>query len=386
MKRLFSILAVTFSFCCTALAQKEIIVSETEPYMEWLGGKPDVNSYDMRLYVGFNEDANTLTVSLSSMNAELFGFKHNIIYGNVFHGNRKLGFEKLPYKVELDPSTSLQLSKGLKRQIKPNAKMHNFQPWLEYDGMDAQKSSETFPSDSLVQTFRLEPSAQRVTIRLKDCFATERKGSSGKQWNKFSINYYKNLDAEYVIFIQRDPCRKSAAQIDSVVAMHRILSIAHDQLCASFPEGTAKSLQELETFQELRNDLLKSFSKMSANTSCSKLARAINEYNACVDSVLNMTCIIPEEYKSEIVTMIGTNVERIDADGLLYCSRMIDELVAEWLMEENRTAKLSIIQQCNKIIDNGTAMAIGRRVVTDADRKALEVFAQAKEHFRRTCK
>lgn len=386
MKKILSILLIAFSFCCTALAQKEVVVSEAKPHLELLGGKPDVDTYDLRLCISFNEDANTLQVSLSSTNSDIFGFKHNVVYGNVFRHRRRLGFEKLPYKVDFDPATSLRMSRGVKKQMKPNVKKHNVKPWLEYDGMEAQKAEEMFPSDSLVQTFKLDPSTQSVNIRLRECFVIERKGSTGRRWNKFSMNYLQNLSNEYVVVVKRNPCRKLAGQIDSVQTMHRILSIACKQLSIGFPDGKAKTLQELESFQMLRNDLLKTYPKMNTDTACPDLARVAEEYNICVDSLLNMTCTIPDEFRADVVKQLGSGIERVDADGLLYCSRMLDDLVAEWQMEKNKTARLSIIQQCNKIIDNGTAMAIGRRVVTDADRKALEVFAQAKEHFRKTCR
>lgn len=386
MKKILFVLLTVFSLCCTAMAQKTVVVSEEFPYTEWIGGKPEINSYDLLLSISFKEDSNTLQVALSSTNSLIYGFRHNIVYGNVFTGCRKLGFQKLPYKVDVDPNSRLKMSKGVKKQLKPNVKQHNFNPWLEYDGMEALKEADIFPSDSLVQHFKVEPSNYHVSIHLGDCFFISRDGTTGKGGSKFSIEHMKSLLNEYDILVVRDPCRKSRAQIDSVQAMHGILSIAREQLEISFPDGTAKSLQELESFQMLRNDLLKSHYKTSMTTGCPELAEAVNSYNACVDSVLNMVCVIPDEYKAGIVLQLGTGAERVDANGLLYCSRMLDQLVAEWQIEKNKTARLSIVQECRKLIDSGTAMAIGRRAVTDADRKAIDVFAQAKEHFNKVCR
>ena len=81
--------------CCLSYGQKVAVVRNSVPYMEWLGGKPEVDDRDMRLCLAFDEDRNTLTVSLNSTNSLLFAFPRGVLYDNAFHGGNKLKAEHL---------------------------------------------------------------------------------------------------------------------------------------------------------------------------------------------------------------------------------------------------------------------------------------------------
>lgn len=386
MRRLSSVLLAICMACCLSYGQKVAVVRNSVPYMEWLGGKPEVDDRDMRLCLAFDEDRNTLTVSLNSTNSLLFAFPRGVLYDNAFHGGNKLKAEHLPYKAELAPGTVVRISGPLRRSLRPNVRAHAFRAWLEYDRMDPVPVESKIPSDSLVQVFRVSPSEQDVTIRLKDVFFLSRKGSSPAKWGKFKMTGYKDLNLEYTVVIERDPCRGMADRISAVNGMRAEASGELAALLKVFPNGVARSLDGLDEFQSRRNDLLAKYSRINEETSCPEYSKAVASYNACVDSLVNLTCRIPAEYKNELVTSFDPTVKRIDAEGLLYRARLLDELTAQWQLETRKSAKLSIRQQCDKLIDEAAALAIGRRVITDADRKALDVFIQAKDYYTKVCK
>lgn len=372
--------------CPLLSGQKVVAVKDSEPYMELLGGKPDMDERDLRLCFSFDEDENTLTVSLYSSNSMLFAFPRSVLYDNAFHRGSKLRPERLPYKADLAPGAVLRISGPVRRSLRPNKKTHSFRAWLEYDRMDPVSTGFAIPSDSLVQVFRVSPSVQDVAIRLRELLFLERKGSSPSKWNKFNLTEYEDLNLEYTVVIARNPCRGLDGKIAEVNDIHAQASADLAALAAEFPDGMTRSLDGLALFQGSRNELLAKYARMDAATPCPKLSEAIGSYNACVDSLINMTCIIPDEFKNELVTSLDPTVKRIDAEGLLYRARMLDELTAQWQLETSKSAKLSIRQQCEKLIDEASALAIGRKVVTDGDRKALNVFVQAKEYYTKVCK
>ena len=55
-------------------------------------------------------------------------------------------------------------------------------------------------------------------------------------------------------------------------------------------------------------------------------------------------------------------------------------------MEESKSAKLSIVRQCENLIDEAGRSTVGHGMLSDDDRKALNSFIQAKEYFYRTCR
>ncbi len=372
--------------CPAIYGQKVVTLTSDEPYVEWLGGRPEVDDHDVCLRLSFNEYENTLSVSLNSTNSILFAFHRGVVYDNVFRGLRRLRPERLPYKVDFEPSCVFRMSKDVKRELRPGAHTHSFRVWMEYNNMEPIQSTLSLPEDSIAQTFRISTSIQDVSIRLRDIFMLDRKGSAPRQWNKYLISLYQDLHAEYNIRIVRNPCK---GEEDAVVALnerHRQASHDIDNLMAAFNNGEIRSIEELENFNDMRNSLLMRHMRDNTVTNCPELAEAQASYNICVDSLLQMRFTLSDNIRSELITGFGTENERIDAEGLLFRARQLDELTAQWQLETSKSNRLSIIQQCRKIIDEAYAMVIGHRLMTDGDYRAMNIFNQAREHFLRTCK
>ncbi len=386
MNRFLTVSLIACLIGTAAYGQKNVVLTSSAPYVEWLGGKPDVDDNDICLRLVFDEDMNTLTVSLSSVNSIPFGFTRSVRYGTVFNSSRKLKPERLPYKVDYAPSSVFRLHRPVRRNIGHGCKNHSFKAWLEYDGMEPVPGKSVMPDDSLVQVFKVDPAKEKATVRVRDIFMLVRKGATPRKWNKFNITEYQDAHSEYEIVFSRNPCRGQDEQIAAMNALYQEVSGTLQTLSGSFPEGIALTLADLETFQNLRNKLLQRFTRKETETECPELQEAVDKYNLCVDSLLNMTCTLSEENKMEFVRNFESGVEGINSDNLLSYARQLDQLTASWRMEKSKAARQSIKLQCERIISEASKATIGRRIVTDEDRNALHIFIEAKNYYTNVCR
>lgn len=385
---LLTILCLCISVSAT-YGQKRVVVSASHPYVEWLGGTPDMDSHDMCLRISFDDATSALKVSLSSANSRLFAFHSGgLVYKEIFGCRKRLRPEKLPYKITYDPSNKFFMSGYSRKSLGPGFKETILHSWIESSGATPVSEEYTMPEDSLVQVFKVESAAKEIDmmIRLRDIFFIEHRGSSPVAMKRHYLASYMDLKTEYDVTVLRDPCFGKEDQIAAVKARHKEASVAIKGLEKTYPEGKVLSLDDFEDFQSTKNTLLQNYTKMDGATDCSCLKDAIDAYNVCIDSLLNMCCTISDDKRMEIVQTLGLDLQRIDAGWLYHCARQIDELTAQWSVEKSKAAKLSIVKQCERLINEAGMSTIRHGVLNDDDRKALNSFIQAKEYFYRTCR
>ena len=372
-----------------AYGQKRVVVSASQPYVEWLGGTPDMDSHDMCLRISFDDATCALKVSLSSANSRLFAFHSGgLVYRDIFGCCRRVKPEKLPYKTAYDPSNKFIMTGHSRKTLGPGFKEAIFHSWVESSGATPVSGEYTMPEDSLLQVFKIASAAKEIDlmIRLRDIFFIEHHGSSPVALRRHYLASHRDLKTEYDVTVLRDPCFGKEDQIAAVKARHNEASLAINGLEKTYPEGKVLSLADFENFQNTKNAILKEYTKMDSVADCPCLKDAIDAYNVCIDSLLNMCCTISDDSRMEIVQNLGLGLQRIDAGWLYHCARQIDELTAQWCVEKSKAAKLSIARQCEKLIDEAGISTIRHGVLNDDDRKALNSFIQAKEYFYRTCR
>lgn len=367
-------------------AQKQVWLTGTEPYRASLKASAYSAGDDTRLCISFNEDENTLTVSLKSESVMLFAFRDAVIYRDVFKGCNRLRPDLLPYKVTYDTDNVIRMRGYVKRMLGRRPRHHLFSPWIACSSMDAVKAVCTMPEDSLVQVFKINPAVTNVTVRLSDIMVLKRKGPSKSAWKKMFITEYDNLNTEYDITIARDACRGKDDQIAAVAALHKELSSEVKSLVGVFPSGVANSLQGFDEFNEIKGRLLSKFIKKDTVTTCSTLRAAIKGYNKCVDSLLAMTCTISPELRGEFVNTLDPGDKDIDAQAVLNLARQLDELTSRWNITSGRSGRLDIRQRCDRILKDAERLIVGHRMMTEEDYRAVDLFRQAREYYLSTCK
>lgn len=365
---------------------KSCILHNHEVYSETLRLAPDTTEHDLTLTFSLDSSCSTLTVSISSKKNELFVFYRDVTYGDVFSCCRKLKTEKLPYKVSADPSVKFRMAKKLYKTLPGKRRKYQFHQWIQYENMELIPTAFLMMSDTITQKFKLDANTTKASITLRDIFVLEHNGATPSQWNKMQIVTRKDFNTQYTIEIKNDPCYGEDSLIQSITSAHSQLSTLLTQLIVSFPDGKTTSTDLLEYFHNQRSTILRQYPKRAINTSCPELQNRLDQYNRCVDSILGLQCHLSVEAKESIVAIQTAASKRIDPNDILFKARKIDELVALMQLAKTSSERINYKQQCEKIIKETNNQIVGKAISNDEERRALEVFQQASNYFRKNCK
>ena len=71
---------------------------------------------------------------------------------------------------------------------------------------------------------------------------------------------------------------------------------------------------------------------------------------------------------------------------LLYTqTRQLDKSIARWLVSTDELERSDLVEQCQDIVKDMTAMIRSHRVTTKEEQRAVQAFRQAEEYFKKTC-
>ena len=203
-RTIFTLLAIGFSTMLSAQVVKEIAVSQKETYTDHLSLKKDTRDMDLMVKFVFNEDKNTLTVSLISYR-RLFVFWDNTRYKGVFSGSGKLHIDKLPYIITSNPDDKFRLNKSYRKSLPKPRKQHIFKKWIEYEGLQPVDQERKMVNDFIEQTFDIQNKRTNVVVKLHDILLMDQTGQKG-QSKRYELSSGKDLNTDYQITIQRNPC------------------------------------------------------------------------------------------------------------------------------------------------------------------------------------
>ena len=183
---------------------KAITVAQGEPYTDHITLTNDVKDRDLMVKFVFNEEANTLTVSLISYR-RLFVFWDDTRYKGVFSGSGKLHVDKLSYVITSNPKDRFRLGKTYRKSLTKPRKKHIFKKWIDYEGLQPVEKERNMVNDFIEQTFDIQSKRNNVVVKLRDILLmdqTKQKGDS----RHYELSYGRNLDTDYQVTLQRNPC------------------------------------------------------------------------------------------------------------------------------------------------------------------------------------
>ena len=182
IKTLKLILIIAFcSISSTIQAQttKNIALSNKGPIVDELSFKEDAKDMGLTIKFLFDEDSNTLTVTLTSPKS-LFVFWNDTRYKDVFSCHRWLLPEKLSYVVSSNTADSFRASKKFRKSLKRPRKKHLFKKWFEADGLQPVEKELKLVNDSIVQTFSIaDRRSTNFTFRLREILTMDEVQSKG---------------------------------------------------------------------------------------------------------------------------------------------------------------------------------------------------------------
>ena len=381
-------LLVTVAMCLQvvllqAQATKSITVSQMESYTDHLTLQSDSKDMDLMVKFIFNEENNTLTVSVISYRT-LFVFWDNTRYKGVVKG-RRIHADKLPYVVSSNSTDQFRLSKKfLKTLPHPHCK-YIFKKWIEVDGLQPVDHEIKMVNDYIEQTFDIQGKRNSVTVTLRDVMLMDVVKQKGLK-HKYEISNGKDLNTKYQIFIQRDPC---FGLDDEVAAAQKALDAIQKSFTSflkKYDSGVVNDDGSKQTFQELQKTLIDMFPKSSDSSACQKIQQARDQYNQMVDSIQQMNVAIVPSTSDVLAAVGGDEGRAINAKLILSNARQLDNTVALWLVSKDEMEREDLVIQGRNIIKDTSAMIGNSRGQTPEEQNAVSLFRKAEQYFNKVCK
>ena len=357
---------------------RTISLAQGKSYTDHISLKPDSKDMDLMVKFVFSEDANTLTVTLISYRS-LFVFWDNVHFKPLIKG-RKLRPAQLPYVVAFDPADKYRITKLVKATIPKPYNMYVFKRWIDYDGMQPVPTEYKMENDFIAQTFNIKDKRTQVDLTLHDVFLIDK--TEKKKYNRYDIPFGRDLNLQYQVTIERNPCFGMDTEIDGAQKALAGVSKSYTSLKSKYGSGEVGSEASLKIFEEMKSTVLGQFHKDSvyAQSPCPEVQMAWSQYNQYVDSIAAMKVVV-------IGPTGGANhgLSPEDIKILLVKARQIDLSVSRWMVTADPIQRDDMIKAIQNNINTGIELLGGRTGVTAEQKQAVATFRAAEQYFNKTC-
>lgn len=380
---IITLLLIVSALSGKAQAIRDIVVSYNKSYTDHIALASDSRDMDLMVKFIFDEDENRLTVSLISYRY-LFVFREDARFGNIIHHNR-LDPEDLPYIAAFPEKSRFILSKQFLRAIPKPRKDYIFTKWINYRGLQPVPMDYKMINDYIEQTFDVTNYGNNVMIKLGDVFVLD-KTPSKKHPDDFTFVAGKNLNIEYHITIERNPCFGLESETELAQNTLEAVGKAYRNFNAKYKSGEVESEAALKTFTELKQVLLTQFRHKNSESHCPELKATWDKYDAYVDSIESLNCTLKKKQGegSTSATGGGGNAN-FDPTEIITLSRQIDRNISRWLMSKDNMEKQDLKKECEDIILRVNSIIGESTGKTPEQKKAVGLFRQAEAYFRNTC-
>lgn len=365
-----------------AQTTKPVTVRQGESFTDHISLESDTKDMDIMVKFVFDEGANTLTVSLISYRS-LFVFWANTRYKPVFKG-RRLKPDMLPYEATYDPAAKYRLSKAYRRSIPRPRKKYVFKKWVEYEGLQPAPQEYKMISDYIEQTFEIQNKRTSVVVRLRDLMMIDK--LEGKKKPQYEITYGKDLNLEYQVTIDRNPCSGLEEDLAGAQTVLEAVKKSYADISKKFGKGTVASSKQLAAFEEMKSLLLTQHVRKEMKSPCQDLQTVWAEYNAYIDSIQSMTCVVDSAFSAiKGKGLQGKKGDTPDARFLLVRARQIDVAVSRWLLSKDGLERSDLEHRCQQMISEVEKEIEKGGIRTPEQKKALDIFRAAERYYRKTC-
>lgn len=372
IKRIYVVCFLLILCCCSLRAQmvKQITLSAEESYTEHIALSNDSKDLDVMVKFMFDEMNNRLSVTLLSYRS-LFVFQDNVRYKHVVKW-KKLRPDRLPYVVQ-EPVFKIKLPKAFRRQIPKRRKRFIFERWISYDGIQPIPQDYRLVNEYIEQQFDILPQRNELTVSLHHLFVIDSKEK--KKTRSYFFTYFKDLDLEFHISLQRNPCLGTEVELEQAALSLENVRQSYSAFAKSFAVREVSSEEKFGQFTAMKEMLTAQFPHREMSSECPEVQRAWNEYNMYVDSIQSVTCTL---VRPEVV------LPGVGADVLLKKARQMDNMVTNWLSSTDKIERRDLQMQCQNLIDEVHLLVDEYGIVSEEEHQAWKVFLQAEGYFQRT--
>ena len=383
-KKLLIIMALCLqTLLLQAQTTKSITVSQADSYTDHLALQNDSKDMDLMVKFVFNEEMNTLTVSVISYRT-LFVFWDNTRYKDVVKNN-KIHPDKLPYVVSSNRSDHFKLSKKFRKSLPYPHRKYIFKKWIEIEGVQPVDHEIKMVNDYIEQTFNIQGKRSNVTVSLHDLMLMDLVKQKGLS-RQYEITYGKDLDTKYQVTIQRNPC---FGLDEGVSTANNALAAIRKSFAAfqsKFGSGKVGDEAEQKAFNELQATLAAQFPKNNDSSPCPDIQQAHDQYNLLVDSIQNMKVSVEASASDALGAIGGEEGRALNAKLILANAHQLDNTVARWLVSKDETEREDLVTQGRDLIKDTSTMIGSGHVSTSEEQNAVNLFRKAEQYFNKVCK
>lgn len=366
------------AFGLHAQTVRTITVAQGQSYTDHLSLKVDSKDMDMMVKFVFDEDANQLSVSLISYRT-IFVFWDRVRLKPLVKG-RKIRPDQLPYVAACDPKDRFKITKLFKSTVPKPRKTFYFQRWMDYDGLQPVPQEYKMVNDYITQTFDILNKRNLVTFTLHDIFLMDK--TEKKKYNLYEIPFGRDVNIEYQVTIQRNPCLNFGDEIASAQKALEGVMGNFKTLQKNYDGGKALSADALQAFEDLKSNLLDQYPPKTETSPCPDLMSVWNDYNQYVDSIKSIKCVLAKDTGSGGDLSIPTDNGKV----ILLKARQLDRIVSRWLVSKDVTERRDLLRSGQGLVDEVNGMIGNSQGANPAQRQAIMMFRAAERYFNNTCK
>ena len=360
---------------------KDIVVSAQHSFTDNLSLNPDSRDLDVMVKVVFNENDNTLTVSLISYR-NLFVFRDDARYNQVVKGN-KIKVENLPYVAETAPLTQYRLTGDLRKMLPKDKKEFVFNSWCQVDGMQVQQTPYKMVNDFIEQTFDIKPNRNNVTFTLRDILVMDKTSKPDAKKTVYDFVFWRDLNTRYAVTLQRDPCIVQAAALESAKAAAAGVKQSLDSLRSNYKTLSVTTQSQLDNFKKIKETLVNQFQPHDTVNPCEQINEVWRDYNAVVDTIaaFNVKLETPEQHlKAQGDASVANKA--VDTQTLYSSARTLDRLTNDWILSNDYNERKEIVKSGNEIIINIEKMITSSAINTPEQHQAVNIFRKAAQYHK----
>lgn len=368
-------------FGLQAQTVRTITVAQGVSYTDHISLKEDVKDMDLMVKFVFNEENNTLAVSLISYRM-LFTFWDNVHYKPLIKG-RTLRPDQLPYVVEYDPKDKYKVTKLFRATIPQPKEDFYFRRWIEYEGLQPAPLDYKMVNDFITQTFDIQNKRTLVTVKLRDVFLMDK--IEKKKYSIYEIPLGRDLDIEYKVTIQRNPCFGMDEEIAAAKGALESVSASYASLSKNYNGRAVPSEDALKLFNTMKGTLQDQFKRKEINSPCPDIQTTWETYNQFVDSINTIKCVVRSADEVEETGVLSPFAP--DAlKALVSKARLIDKMVSRWLVSTDPMERHDLVYECQDLIDEVNETYGKLKGRTPEQQQSIAIFRAAEQYFINTCK
>lgn len=360
---------------------KSIVVADKQAYTDHIALVNDATDKDLMVKFQFDEGKNTLTVSVISYRT-LFAFWADTPYKGTIKG-RKIRQDRLPYPITVNEGDQFRLGKVFRKSLPKPRKKYVFQKWIEHEGLQPQEKELMMVNDYIEQTFDIQNKRNNVIVRLRDLMLLDAKRRKGNA-TRYEVTYGQDLDTEYQITIQRNPCFGLEEQVGAAQKALAAISKSYTTFKKRYYKKTVTSDDALKAFKELKATLTAQFPKNEETSPCPDIQQAHDQYNLYVDSIAAVKVVFEEAPTTDGIFDAKTQAK--NAKVILANARQIDNLVARWIISRDEVERTDIVTQIRGIIKDTEIIIKSSGRLSAEEQRTVNIFRQAEKYFNKTCK